>query len=625
MSVYAGKYLRIDLTHRTWREEAISDEEVQQWLLGSGYAAYLFYREMDPELDPLAPEATLYIFNGLLAGTFAPTGCRTSFCGRSPLTGIWNEANVGHHWGAELRFAGYDGLVITGASETPIYLYINGITGDIEFRDASHLWGKDWFEAGDALLQETDPKAQVAGIGVAGERLVKVAGVMVGPSHYVRSAARGGMGAILGSKKLKAIVVRGKQRPQYPDRKRFLATVKEQNKYIKENSVAMSLLGTGGGFQATEEYGDLPLKNWRLGRWAKAPELTGAVLYEKYLVRHTHCFSCPIGCGKEIEVPEGPYKTPRGEGIEYETMAGFFGNVLQDNMEAGILANSLCNRYGLDTISTSSTIAFALEAYEKGLITDEDTGGMPLRFGDPDVVLELIRQIAFREGIGDLLAEGSRAAARKLGNGAEDFAVHSKGLEVAYHDPRAFVSMAVNYATANRGGCHLEALSYWNGYGLTLPDLGYGEVKPRLESSPEAAKMAYDFQNYMAVYNPLGLCKFIAKGKVGPERATEILNSAMGWDWTPDDLLRMGEKLFQLKRLINNRFGITRENDTLPKRLLKDPRPDGSAGGNLPDLDLMLPVYYKLRGWDENGRPTSERLQAVGLGTLVARESSHTP
>ena len=613
MTVYAGKFLRIDLTHRTWREETIAEQDVQQWLLGSGYAAHLFYREMDPDLDPLAPDASLYVFNGLLAGTFAPTGCRTSFCGRSPLTGIWNESNVGHYWGAELRFAGYDGLVITGASETPLYLYINGITGDIEFRDASHLWGKDWFETGDALLAETDPKAQVAGIGVAGENLVKVAGIMVGPSHYVRSAARGGMGAILGSKKLKAIVVRGKQRPQYPDRKRFLATVKEQNKYIKENSVGMSLLGTGGGFQATEEYGDLPLKNWRLGAWDKAPELTGAVLYEKYLVRHTHCFSCPIGCGKEIEVPEGPYKTPRGEGIEYETMAGFFGNVFQDNMEAGILANSLCNRYGLDTISTSATIAFAMEAFEKGLITLEDTGGLALNFGDPDVTLELIRQIAFRQGIGDLLAEGSRAAARKLGNGAEDFAVHSKGLEVAYHDPRGFVSMAVNYATANRGGCHLEALSYWNGYGLTLPDLGYGEVKPRLESSPEAAKMAYDFQNYMAVYNPLGLCKFIAKGKVGPERAVEILNSALGWDWTPDDLLRMGEKLFQLKRLINNRFGITRQDDTLPKRLLAEPRPDGSAAGNLPDLDLMLPVYYELRGWDEQGRPTPERLQSLGL------------
>ena len=613
MSVYAGKYLRIDLTTRTWREETISEADVQQWLLGSGYAAHLFHQEMSPDLDPLAPNASLYIFNGLLVGTFAPTASRTSFCGRSPLTGIWNESNVGHHWGAELRFAGYDGLVITGASETPVYLYINGINGSVEFRDASHLWGQNWFEAGDAMLAETDPKAQVAGIGAAGEHLVKMAGIMVGPSHYVRGASRGGMGAILGSKKLKGIAVRGKHRPDYPDRKRFLATVKEQNKAIKENSTGMSLLGTAGGFQATEEYGDLALKNWRLGSWPKAAELTGSVLYEKYLIRHTHCFSCPIGCGKEVEVTAGPYKTPRGEGVEYETMAGFFGNVFNENLEAGVLANSLCNSLGLDTISTSSTIAFAMEAYEKGLITEEDTGGLALHFGDPDVILTLIKQIAHREGIGDLLAEGSRAAAAKLGRGAEDFAIHAKGLEIAYHDPRGFVSMAVNYATANRGGCHLEALSYWNGYGLTLPDLGYPEVLPRLESSPAQAKMAYDFQNYMAVYNPLGLCKFIAKGKVGPEALAEIVNAALGWKLTPDDFLRMGDRLFQLKRLINNRFGITARDDVIPKRLLTEPRPDGGAAGNLPDLDGMLPVYYELRDWDDNGIPRPERLQALGL------------
>ena len=613
MSVYAGKYLRIDLTTRTWREAPISEEEARQWLLGSGFAAHLFHQEMDPDLDPLAPTASIYIFNGLLVGTFAPTASRTSFCGRSPLTGIWNESNVGHHWGAELRFAGYDGMVITGASDTPVYLYINGLTGDVEFRDASHLWGKDWFEAGDAMLAETDARAQVAGIGTAGENLVKIAGIPVGPSHYVRIAGRGGMGAILGSKKLKGIAVRGKKRPDYPDRKRFLATVKEQNKSIKENSVGMSLLGTAGGFQATEEYGDLALKNWRLGSWPKAAELTGSVLYENYLIRHTHCFSCPIGCGKEVEVTEGPYQTPRGEGVEYETMAGFFGNALNENLEAGVLANSLCNNLGLDAISTSSTIAFAMEAYEKGLITDADTGGMALNFGDPDVILELIRQIARRQGVGDLLAEGSRAAAARLGNGAEDFAIHAKGMEIAYHDPRGFVSMAVNYATASRGGCHLEALSYWNGYGLTLPDLGYGDVLPRLESSPAQARMAYDFQNYMAVYNPLGLCKFIIKGKVGPESLVEIVNSATGWDWTPEDVIRMGEKLFQLKRLINNRLGVTAKDDVIPKRLLTEPRPDGSAAGNLPDLAMMLPVYYELRDWDENGVPRPGRLQALGL------------
>jgi aldehyde:ferredoxin oxidoreductase len=613
MSVYAGKYLRIDLSTRTWHEETISEREVQQWFLGSGYAAHLFYHEMNPDLPPLAPESPLYIFNGLLVGTFAPTASRTSFCGRSPLTGIWNESNVGHHWGAELRFAGYDGMVITGAAEKPVYLWINGLEGSIEIRDASHLWGQNWFESGDALLLETDAKAQVAGIGTAGENLVKMAGIMVGPSHYVRGASRGGMGALMGSKNLKAIVVRGKQRPDYPDRKAFLNTVKKQNKAIKANSEGMSLLGTAGGFQATEVYGDLALKNWRLGSWPRAADLTGAVLYENYLLRHTHCFSCPIGCGKEVEVTSGPFATPRGEGVEYETMAGFFGNVLNENMEAGIKANALCNDLGLDTISTSGTIAFAMEAFEKGLLTPEATGGLTLTFGDPEVLITIIRQIASREGIGDLLAEGSRAAAAQLGPEAQAFAVHVKGMELAYHDPRGFVSMAVNYATANRGGCHLEALSYWNGYGLTLPDLGYPDVLPRLESSPAQARMAYDFQNYFGVYNPLGLCKFIAKGKVGPDSLAEIVNAAMGWTLQPAELLRMGEKFFQLKRLINNRYGIGAKDDILPPRVAADPKPDGSAAGNLPDLALMLPIYYELRAWDEQGVPQPQRLQALGL------------
>ena len=305
MSVFAGKYLRIDLTEKSWREETISEMDVRSWLLGSGLAAKLFYDEMDPDLDPLDPASPLLIFNGVLTGTFAPTGARTSFCGRSPLTGIWNEANLGHYWGAELRFAGYDGLVITGRAEQPTYLWINGLDGSIELHDASHLWGRDYFEAADALLEETDARAQVAGIGQAGENLVAIAGIMSGPSHYVRAAARGGMGAVLGSKQLKAIVVRGKQKPDYPDRKAFLAIVKEQNAHIKDHSVAMSNFGTAGGVLATEWFGDMPMQNWRLGSWPEAEAVSGQVIYGDYLVRHTHCYACPIGCGKEIEVSRG--------------------------------------------------------------------------------------------------------------------------------------------------------------------------------------------------------------------------------------------------------------------------------------------------------------------------------
>jgi aldehyde:ferredoxin oxidoreductase len=614
MPVYAGKYLRIDLTRGTWTEETIRDEQVRQWLLGSGFAARLFYDEMDPSLDPLDPASPLLIFNGLLAGTFAPTGCRSSWCGRSPLTGIWNEANLGHYWGAELRFAGYDGLVITGRAEKPVYLWINGLEHTIELRDAAHVWGKDCFETAGALLEETDKRAQVAGIGPAGENLVKIAGIMSGPPDYVRAAARGGMGALLGSKQLKAIVVRGKERPEYPDVKAFRDEVKAQNAFIKENSIGMTNFGTAGGLLGTEKFGDMPMRNWTLGSWEEAGRVSGQSIYDKYLVKHTHCYACPIGCGKEVEVMEGKYATPRGEGVEYETIAGFGGMTRNANAESVIRANSLCNRYGLDTISTSSAIAFAMEAYERELIGPEDTGGVELRFGDPDAMLVTIEKIAYRQDIGDVLAEGVREAARRIGQGAEEFAIHVKGLEIAYHDPRAFSHMAVNYATANRGGCHLESLSYWNGYGTLHRDLGYSETLPYHESSPEIARLAYDYQNYVSVYNPLGLCKFIAKGLVGPERVAQIVNSALGWDWSVDDVLTTGDRLFQLKRLINLRLGVTAADDTLPKRLLTEPRPSGHAEGVLPDLQVMLPAYYELRGWDEDGAPRAERLEKLGLG-----------
>ena len=621
MSVYAGKFLRVDLTGSAWSEVPIREDQVQKWLLGSGFAAKLFYDEMDPELDPLDPAGPLLVFNGVLAGTFAPTGCRSSWCGRSPLTGIWNEANLGNYWGAELRFSGYDGLVITGRAERPVYLWINGLEGSIELRDASHFWGKNYFEAADTLLEETDRRAQVAGIGPAGENLVKFAGVMSGASDHVRAAARGGMGALLGSKNLKAIVVRGKQRPQYPDQKAFRDQVKAQNAFIKENSVGMSNFGTAGGVIGTEKFGDMPMRNWTLGSWDEAHKVSGQTIYDKYLVKHTFCFACPIGCGKEVEVTEGDYRTPRGEGVEYETIAGFAGMTRNANAASVIRANSLCNRYGLDTISTSSAIAFAMEAYERELIGPEETGGLELRFpegdlqvGEPDAILAMIEKIAYRQDIGDVLAEGVREAARRIGNGAEEFAIHVKGLEIAYHDPRAFTNMAVNYATANRGGCHLESLGYWNGYGIHHDDLGYTETVPHHESSPEQAKLAYDYQNFMSVFNPLGLCKFIGKGLVGPERIAQIVNSGLGWDWTAEDVLTAGDRLFQLKRLINLRLGVTAADDTLPKRLLTEPRPTGDAAGVLPDLGVMLPVYYQLRDWDEAGRPRQRRLEQLGLG-----------
>jgi aldehyde:ferredoxin oxidoreductase len=615
----AGQLLRVDLSQGSHQAEPIDDADLRRYLLGSGLAAHLFAREMDPALHPLEPASPLLAFNGLLTGTFSPTGCRSSWCGRSPLTGIWNEANMGGHWGAELRFAGYDGLIVTGRAAEPVYLWIHDTGGrqggaaQVQIRPAGHLWGRDHFATFDQLRAETDAKAQIACIGLAGENQVPLANVMQGGQDHARTAGRGGMGAIMGSKNLKAIVVRGSGKPGYPDMKAFSTFVRDINAFIKGNSLGLSQLGTAGGVPATEATGDLPLKNWTLGSWTDgAARISGQRIAETIFTRHTHCFACPIGCGKNVEIVEGPYAGVRGHGPEYETLAGFGGNCQCDDLNAISHMNDLCNRYGLDTISTSAALAFGMEATERGLLSPEDTGGLSLTWGNTEAMIEAIHAIARCEGLGALLGGGVRAAADRLGPEAQAFAVHVKGMELPYHDPRAFVSMAANYATAVRGACHLESLSYWMGYGVRWEGWYALDDYDRLDSSGKA-QVAIDFQNYMGVYNPLGICKFIAKGGVAPQHVVDLLHAATGWEWTAEDLLATGERLFNLKRLINLRLGVTAADDTLPSRLLTEPRPSGSAAGVLPDLGPMLAEYYALRGWDTAGVPTRERLEALGL------------
>ncbi len=384
------------------------------------------------------------------------------------------------------------------------------------------------------------------------------------------------------------------------------------NKFIKENSIGLTQLGTAGGVPATELTGDLPVKNWTLGNWEGADRISGQRIAESIFARHTHCFACPIGCGKTVQITEGPFSGVYGHGPEYETLAGFGGNCHCDDLNAIAKMNDLCNRYGLDTISTSAVLAFAMEAFEKGLITKAETGGLDLTWGNATAMIKAIHAIAGREGIGELLSDGVRAAARRIGPEAEAFALHVKGMEIPYHDPRAFVSMAANYATASRGACHLEAITYWMGYGVRFEGW-YDPEDYDPHDSRGKGQVAVDFQNYMATFNPLGLCKFIAKGKVGPGHVSRLVNAATGWEWTAEDLLRTGERLFNLKRLINHRLGVTRADDTLPQRFLTEPRPSGGAQGVLPDLDLMLEDYYRLRDWTPEGLPSEDRLALLEL------------
>jgi aldehyde:ferredoxin oxidoreductase len=617
-SVNAGNLLRVDLTRRSYSVEPISEQDVQLYLLGSGLAAKIFAQEMDAGIDPLDPASPLFAFNGLLTGTFAPTASRSSWCGRSPLTGIWNEANIGGHWGAGLRSAGFDGLVVTGRASDPVYLWIGGdAENPVEIRPAGQLWGQDHYATFDRIRAETHPKAQIACIGPAGENLVRLASVMQGGQEHTRAAGRGGMGALLGSKNLKAIAVRGSLKPDYPDRDAFRTYVREINKFIQMNSLSLTQLGTAGGVPGTEQTGDLPLRNWTLGSWKEgAARVSGQRIAETIFDRHTYCFACPIGCGKNVRLVDGPYAGTYGHGPEYETLAGFGGNCQCDDLDAISYMNDMCNRYGLDTISVSGVLAFAMEAYERGLISQEEAGGLDLTWGNSQAMIDAIQAIAQRQGLGALLADGVRQAAEALGLEAESFAIHVKGMEVPYHDPRAFVDMAANYATASRGACHLESLSYWRGYGITWEGWHDSEDYDKHDSSGKGT-LAVDFQNYMSVYNPLGLCKFIIKGKIGPQHTADLVNVALGWDWTADRLLTTGERIVNLKRLINLRLGITGGDDVLPERLATHPRPSGMAAGVLPDFDTLLAEYYQARGWSSQGVPTSERLAELGLGWAV--------
>lgn len=614
---YAGKYLRIDLDAGTVEVKEIDDADARKYFLGSGYAAKLYAEEMDPDVEPLDPRNPIYVFNGVFTGTFAPTGCRSSWCGRSPLTGIWNEANVGGHIGAELRKAGVDGVAIVGRAEKPVYVYVHD--GTAEIRDAEGIWGLDTFEAYDKLLDATDPKARAGVIGPAGENQVRFAAVIQGGREHSRAAGRGGMGALLGSKRVKAIVARGKDRPQYADQQAFMEMVKELNPIIKEKSKGAHMYGTAGGMTGTEHVGDLPILNWKDGSWVQgADALSGQEIHEKYWIKHTFCHACPIGCGKRIEIEDGPYAGVYGEGPEYETIAGFGSMLDIDDLAAVARSNDLCNRLGMDTISASSTIAFATEAFENGLITEDDLDGITLAWGEPEGVHAMLERIAHREGFGDVLADGARRAAEALDESAAEYAIEVKGLEVAYHDPRAFFSMAVSYATSNRGGCHLEGLTYWPMYGIE-PDAWFDGDYERFDDEG-AGEQAKAFQDYLSLYNPLGLCKFA--GKIGTvyESLPDLINAAAGWDLTLEDVRLAGERIFNLKRIINNSLGITRADDTLPKRLLTHPRPSGQAEGKLPDLEMQLQAYYEARGWQDDGRPGPEKLAELGLQDVAAQK-----
>ncbi|MEW6081196.1 MAG: aldehyde ferredoxin oxidoreductase family protein [Bacillota bacterium] len=611
---YNSRFLRMDLGTGEVSTQTYTEELARKYLGGSGIITRILWDEVDLHADPLGPENPLAFMTGLLTGTPVPTACKGSVVARSPLTGLWSESTVGGYWPARLKGTGYDGILFTGEAPKPVYVYLD--RDRTEVLPAGDLWGLDTYEVAERLREIHGDKCQVAAIGPAGENLVKIASIMMG-GHDGRAAGRTGMGAVMGSKRLKAIVAGEGARPGVADLKALQAKNKEVLEVLKVAAKGLHDFGTAGGVKAVEAFGDLPIKNWMEGSWTEGAEkICGQTIDKTVLEGHYACFSCPIRCGKIVRLRTGPHQGDTAHGPEYETCAGLGSMVLNDDLDVLCAGNDLCNRLGLDTISASAVIALAMEAYDKGLISREDAG-MEVLWGDPGAILGLLQQVAYRQGLGEVLSGGVKSASEQLGKNTAEMAVHQKGLEYAYHDPRAFTSMSVNYSTANRGACHLEGLTYFvenkafPGSIIGLAD----EWDPH--SSEGKAKLAVSMQDFLSVFNPLGICKFLMRGKTGPDTLAHWVNSALGWEVDAAGLIETGERLFNMHRAINTRMGISRKDDVPPPRLISHARRTGGAAGSLPHAGKLLNEYYDLRGWDEEGIPTEDKLLGLGLECML--------
>jgi aldehyde:ferredoxin oxidoreductase len=614
---YCGKILYVGLTKRTTTTEEPSEDFYRMYLGGWGFIAHELLQRAPTGVDPFAPENPLVFATGVATGTPIPGSGRHAVGAKSPLTGGFGEADVGGFWGVELKRAGFDAVVITGKAKTPVYLWIRN--GEVEFRDAEHLWGQPTADAQAAIRAELeDPKVRVAQCGIAGENLVRYACVI----HDVnRAAGRTGIGAVMGSKNLKAVAVRGTGRIGVADRDE----VKEVADYViglRERWANFREHGTGGGIVQMHEVGRLPTRNFQEGKFEGAEKIAGTTMTERLLVGRDTCYACPISC-KRVVKAEGEYSVnPVYGGPEYESLASLGSTCGVDNLEAVVYANQLCNAYGLDTISTGVTIAWAMECFERGLLTTEDTGGIEPRFGDHKAMTRLVEQIARRDGFGDLLAEGSLRAARKIGRDTERYAVQAKGQEFPMHDPRYQFGLGIGYATSPTGADHMHN---FHDSGMES-DAAAGRVRSlgvfteplRRETLPSVKPvLAASVIRGAVMNNCVGICMF------EPYRLShfrKIIGAVTGWDVTDVELLRVGERALALARLFNAREGFTAEDDAHHPRFTEPLMLAGEQGASIPGemMQEAIDLYYEIQGWDKRtGAPTSAKLHELSLGWAV--------
>ncbi|MEM3745691.1 MAG: aldehyde ferredoxin oxidoreductase family protein [Candidatus Bathyarchaeia archaeon] len=607
---YMGKLLRVNLDSKDIRAESLNEEVLKKFVGGVGLAAKIIYDEVDPEIDPFDPGNKLVFMTGPLTGTLVPCTGRYVVCAKSPLTNAWGESHSSGFWARELKRAGYDGIIVEGRSEKPSYLVISD--EEVDIKGAGDLWGMGCLETEESLKKRLGEDFKIACIGPAGERFVRFASIL---NDEGRVAGRCGMGAVMGSKLLKAIAVKGTREIPVKDPERIKSILRRIYPQIMSfpTTQIFASYGTSGEMMMLYEYGDVPIKNFTLGKWEKISSISGET-YNKVMVKGKRsCWNCPISCWRYVKVEEGPFAgLELKRGPEYETLASLGSLLLNDRLDVIVKANYLCNHYGMDTISTGVCIAFAIECYERGIITDQEKGDIDLRWGHPETIIKLIESIGERKGLGNMLAEGVKRASETIGRGSEKYAMHVKGLEMPMHDPRAFKGMGLQYAVSNRGACHLQGLIHRIEQGERMPDLKIYERLNRFEVKGKGKVLAV-LQNWHEILESLIICKFLG---IAPGHIPGLYTLVTGIPTSLERLLEAGERIYALKRMFNVKCGITRKDDTLPHRIMSEGLEEGGASKSTispEDLNIMLDEYYLARGWNENGIPRDETLKNLGL------------
>ncbi|MBT4526883.1 MAG: aldehyde ferredoxin oxidoreductase family protein [Deltaproteobacteria bacterium] len=615
MNGWIGKILRVNLTHQKLTVESLDAKVAEDYIGGRGLGLKYLYDEIDPSIEPLSEENKIMFATGPLTGTGALAASRYTVVTKSPLTGAIANSNSGGYFPAEMKFAGYDMIILEGKAKEPTYLWIDN--DQFELRSAEELWGKDVNETTEWVVEQTHPEAKVVCIGPAGENLVKFAAIM---NDKGRAAGRSGVGAVMGSKNFKAIAIRGTNGVSVADPQGFMDNVAFAHEELKDPymSETIAKYGTADVVEFSNEVGLLPTRNHQQGTFESAAKIGGIALAKDYNLKGANrtkaCFSCPTACGRVTKVTEGKFKSS-GEGPEYESMGALGSACGISNLEAVIKGNHVCNEMGMDTISAGSTIACAMELFEKGLIPKEDIG-FDLNFGNGEGMVDLLYMAARREGFGDKVAEGSYRLASHYD--ASEYSMTSKKQEFPSYDPRGGQGFALGYATSNRGGCHIrQEVHCVEFFGISLLDIvetGGNLDRFATEGKPDVVKK---IQDYYCMIDSSGICNFIVIATPKAEVLVKMIETCTGIDFGGlDGFLKTGERIFNLEKMFNIKAGFSNEDDTLPKRMLEEPFTEGPGKGHVVQLAKMLPEYYSVRGWNDLGVPDQSKLEELGIASI---------